>query len=73
MNNLTLRIYVWMQSLMACEEGQDLIEYALLLSLLAFGAVVGMESLAGGLNNAFDHIVRLLRIYIIGGQGDLGD
>jgi pilus assembly protein Flp/PilA len=35
------------------EDGQDLIEYALVVSLIAFAAVVGMNTLATGINNAF--------------------
>jgi pilus assembly protein Flp/PilA len=33
------------------EEGQDLVEYALLLGLLAFGATSGMTSLASSVNH----------------------
>ncbi len=35
------------------EEGQDLTEYALLLVLIALGAVVTMQTLASAINNAF--------------------
>jgi pilus assembly protein Flp/PilA len=35
------------------EEGQDLVEYALLIALVALGAVVGMNTLATKINNAF--------------------
>ena len=35
------------------EEGQDLVEYSLVVALIAFGAVAGMSSLAGGLNTVF--------------------
>jgi pilus assembly protein Flp/PilA len=38
------------------EEGQDLIEYALVVALIAFGASVGMKSVATGLNTAFNNI-----------------
>lgn len=38
------------------EEGQDLIEYALVVALIAFAAVSGMNSVAGGINNAFTNI-----------------
>jgi Flp pilus assembly pilin Flp len=33
-----------------------LVEYALVVALIAFGAVVGMTQLAEGLNNAFSII-----------------
>jgi pilus assembly protein Flp/PilA len=35
------------------EEGQDLIEYALVVALIALGATAGMNSLATAINNAF--------------------
>jgi pilus assembly protein Flp/PilA len=36
--------------------GQDLIEYALVVALIAFAATVGMGSVANGINNAFSNI-----------------
>jgi len=56
MNNMLLKIYVKFQNLTANEEGQDLVEYALVVALIAFGAVVGMSNLAGGINAAFNKI-----------------
>jgi pilus assembly protein Flp/PilA len=38
------------------ENGQDLIEYALVVALIAFAATVGMKSLATGINTAFGQI-----------------
>ena len=35
------------------EEGQDLIEYALLVALVALAAVVGMKGLATAINQEF--------------------
>ena len=37
-------------------EGQDLIEYALLAALVALGATLGMQALAGGINAEFSSI-----------------
>jgi pilus assembly protein Flp/PilA len=56
MNTMLLKLYVKFQDLMNREEGQDLVEYALVVALIAFGAVAGMKVLAGGLNNAFTTI-----------------
>ncbi len=53
MNVMLLNLYATFQNLMNCEEGQDLVEYALVVALIAFGAIAGMQVLAGGLNNAF--------------------
>jgi pilus assembly protein Flp/PilA len=35
------------------EEGQDLIEYALLIALIALAAALGMNSLASAINQEF--------------------
>jgi pilus assembly protein Flp/PilA len=60
MNNLLLKLYVKFQDLKDREEGQDLVEYALVVALIAFGATAGMTALAGGINSAFNTIsVRL--------------
>ena len=44
------------QDLKNGEEGQDLVEYALVVALIAFGATAGMGALAGGINKAFNTI-----------------
>jgi len=56
MNNLLLKLYVKFQDLTSREEGQDLVEYALVVALIAFGATAGMGALAGGINKAFNSI-----------------
>jgi len=38
------------------ECGQDLVEYALLVSLIAFGATAGMRSIASKVNETFTNI-----------------
>ena len=38
------------------EEGQDLVEYALLVALVALAATAGMQGLAGAVNNEFTNI-----------------
>jgi pilus assembly protein Flp/PilA len=56
MNNLVSRIYVNLQSLIRSEEGQDLVEYALVVALVAFGATAALQALGSGLNSAFTTI-----------------
>lgn len=56
MNNLLLSFYIKLQNLASREEGQDLVEYALVVALIAFGATAGMSALAGGINKAFNTI-----------------
>jgi pilus assembly protein Flp/PilA len=56
MNNMLLKLYVKFQELTNREEGQDLVEYALVVALIAFGATAGMGLLATELNTAFNTI-----------------
>jgi pilus assembly protein Flp/PilA len=46
------------------EAGQGLVEYALILALAAFAAVVAMQTLAKDINNAFTGIGTLLNSYV---------
>lgn len=46
------------------EEGQGLVEYLLILALVAFAATAGMGQLASGLNSAFSAIGSILGSYI---------
>ena len=56
MNNLLIKLYVKFQDLASREEGQDLVEYALVVALIAFGATAGMGKLASGINTAFSNV-----------------
>jgi len=46
------------------ESAQGLVEYLLILALIAFAATAGMTSLASGLNSAFSQIGIVLGKYI---------
>jgi len=46
------------------EAGQGLVEYLLILALVAFAATAGMGQLASGLNSAFSAIGSILGAYI---------
>jgi pilus assembly protein Flp/PilA len=46
------------------ETGQGLVEYALILALVAFAAVVAMQTLAKDINNAFLGIGSILSSYV---------
>ena len=59
MHDMILKLYVKAQALKGVlkeEEGQDLIEYALVVALIAFAATAGMSTLANGINGAFTNI-----------------
>ena len=58
-----LNFYAKMQSLISREEGQDLIEYALVVALIAFAATAGMSSLANQINSAFNNVGTTLNTY----------
>ena len=46
----------WLKRLVREDEGQDLIEYALLAALIALGAVVAMQATGTSINNVFTSI-----------------
>jgi pilus assembly protein Flp/PilA len=56
MHDLIFKVSAKIQSVMMSEEGQDLIEYALIVALIAFAATAGMSSLASKINSAFTTI-----------------
>ena len=53
-----------LKGLLAEETGQDLVEYALVLALIAFGCTASMQALAGGINTAFNNVSTTLGSYI---------
>lgn len=60
MNAFCTAVYLHLRTFLVHEEGQDLVEYALVVALIAFGAIAGMQFLATGLNNAFSDIANVL-------------
>jgi pilus assembly protein Flp/PilA len=56
MQTRLLMLSVKIQTLLNREEGQDLIEYALVVALIAFAATAGMKTLAADINLAFSNI-----------------
>jgi len=46
------------------ETGQGLLEYALIIALMCFAAVVAMQTIATDLNNAFTGISKVLSAYV---------
>jgi pilus assembly protein Flp/PilA len=63
MRNTTLKLHMKMQALRSTlrgflrkEKGQDLIEYALVVALIAFAAAAGMSTVATKINAAFTSI-----------------
>ena len=63
MKGKLLKLSVMLQ-ILKDENGQDLIEYALVVALIAFAATAGMSSLATAINTAFDHMGTKLATYV---------
>ena len=59
MKEFWLKLQVKMQILLN-DCGQDLIEYALVVALIAFAATVGMGNVANGINDSFSRIASRL-------------
>jgi pilus assembly protein Flp/PilA len=56
----SLKAFVQLWQVLTRDEGQDLVEYALVVAMIGFAAIVGMGFLATGLNDAFSGIATLL-------------
>jgi len=48
--------FVRLQTLLSDDRAQDLIEYALVVALIAFAATAGMSTVAKDINQAFNNI-----------------
>jgi pilus assembly protein Flp/PilA len=56
MNSLLLNLYAKFQGLKNSEEGQDLVEYALLVALIALVCITGVNNVATAINSVFNQI-----------------
>ncbi len=56
MKDTLLMLSAKIQNRLMSEEGQDLIEYALVVALIAFAATAGMSTLATKINTTFTNI-----------------
>ena len=56
MNSLLLKLLVIFQGLTNSEEGQDLVEYALLVALVALGAISGVHKVASAVTTVFTNV-----------------
>jgi len=60
MNATLTAVSVSLRDLLNRENGQDLVEYSLVFTMIAFGCVSGMGFLATGLNTVFSSTGSLL-------------
>ena len=51
-----MRTLATFRNFLLCDGGQDLVEYALVVALIAFGAVTAMKGLGSEINLAFKTI-----------------
>jgi len=59
MKNSALRVYIRVQALKFAlweESGQDIVEYAIVMGLIAMGAVVAMQGLAASIGTGLTSI-----------------
>jgi pilus assembly protein Flp/PilA len=50
------QLYIYIVTLLERDDGQDLVEYALVVALIAFGAVLSMKGLSTEIKTAFSTI-----------------
>lgn len=60
MQDKLIKLYLTIQNRLKDESGQDLIEYALVVALIAFAATAGMGTVATGINTSFSKIASKL-------------
>jgi len=67
MQDIGLKLYIKMQGLKAAlvkdQSGQDLIEYALVVALIALAATAGMKTVATAIGTAFTSVGTKLGTY----------
>ena len=64
MSHLCLRLRRLVIALHEEESAQDVIEYALLASLLSLGAIIGINGVSSSVNTAFTHVHSKLHRHI---------
>ena len=60
---ILLKLYVRLQELSSGEEGQDMVEYALIVCLISLGCTATSKLLASGLTTAYSNISSTLSTY----------
>jgi pilus assembly protein Flp/PilA len=56
MNNLALKLYIKLQNLANVEQGQDLVEYALLIALISLTVITSVSGVATAVNTVFSNV-----------------
>jgi pilus assembly protein Flp/PilA len=56
MNSLFVNLYLKLHDLTDHEDGQDLVEYALLVCLIALAAITGVSKVASAIDTVFSNV-----------------
>jgi Flp pilus assembly pilin Flp len=65
MNPVLRKLIERLQTLIGLEDGQDLVEYAMIIALITTGATAAMQGLASVLLTAMTHINSVLGDYTV--------
>ena len=57
MGNRVSMLYNWIKARVACEDGQDLVEYGLVVALIAFTVIAGLQSVSTDISMIYSAIV----------------
>jgi Flp pilus assembly pilin Flp len=55
-----LKLYTYIQSRIAAEEGQTMAEYGVVLAVITLGVVVALTALSGGITGAINSVITKL-------------
>ena len=55
-NDILTAAYVWLTNRVKADEGQGLVEYALIIALVAIALIAALQFLGGGIQNVFGNI-----------------
>jgi pilus assembly protein Flp/PilA len=61
---MLLKLFIKFHELTSCEEGQDMVEYALVLGLICFGAASASKFLSAALATTFENLSSNMGSYV---------
>jgi len=60
LNDTLLKLSIKVKAMLSDDRGQDLVEYALVVAIIALGATAAMQTLSTDINNVFSNIATKL-------------
>jgi Flp pilus assembly pilin Flp len=61
---MLLKLYIKLEDLASREDGQDMVEYCMMVALISFGWIASVKSVATAVNSAFTTISTNLASYV---------